>query len=564
MSHVIAEVKAGNVVAFVLYFLLVIGVGVFFFLKTKTDTGEKGFFLGGRKMNGIVSALSAGASDMSAWVLMGLPGAIYAAGLGQVWISIGLAIGTVLAWIFLAPRLRRYSILAQDSITIPQYLTNRFKSKRKELQVICAVIFVIVYCVYGASSIKAAGTLFNQIFGLDERIAMLISMIIIIAYLFLGGFNAVCWTDFFQGMIMLAALMLLPIVSVAVLKAPETASALPDNFWNMFAIGDNWWSSLATILTGLGWGLGYFGMPHIVVRYMSIKSEKEMKKSQIVGSTWTILILTFATVVALVGRKYLGASLEDASSTVFITLAQKAFPAFIGGLVITAILAASMSTADSQLLASSSAFASDIYKTTIRQNASEKEIVWVGRIVVIAASVVAFFIAFLGFGDKPIVPAFSTIMTLVSAAWAAFGAAFGPVLLLSLYNRRVNYKGATAGIIVGFVVDILWMILFNMEYYGMKSVAVNTELYEIIPGFIAGLATILLVSHFTEAPSKEITDLFDRATGAKSVETEAGKVIVDGVEYVEAAEAEREIAEEAVPASEDIIAAEASAASDEE
>ena len=530
MSNVISAVEAGNVVAFVLYFLLVVGVGIFFFIKNKTDTGEKGFFLGGRKMNGFVSALSAGASDMSAWVLMGLPGAIYAAGLGQVWISIGLAIGTVLAWILLAPRLRRYSILANDSITIPQYLTNRFKSKRKELQVICAVIFVLVYCVYGASSIKAAGTLFNQMFGLDERIAMLISMVIIIAYLFLGGFNAVCWTDFFQGMIMLLALMLLPIVSVAVLKVPETASALPANFYNMFKVADTPWSCIATILTGLGWGLGYFGMPHIVVRYMSIKSEKEMRKSQVVGSSWTILILAFATIVALVGRKYLGASLEGASSTVFITLAQKAFPVFIGGLVITAILAASMSTADSQLLASSSAFASDIYKTTIRKNASDKEIVWVGRIVVIAASVVAFLLAFLGFGDKPIVPAFSTIMSLVSAAWGAFGAAFGPVLLLSLYNRRVNYKGATAGIVVGFVVDILWMILFNMEYYGMTSVAYNIELYEIIPGFIAGLVTMILVSKFTEAPSAEVLALFDKATNAKSVEVgEDGVLVIDGV-----------------------------------
>ncbi|MBQ9369561.1 MAG: sodium/proline symporter [Clostridia bacterium] len=545
MNNVIAEVKAGNVVAFVLYFLLVIGVGVFFFLKNKSDTGEKGFFLGGRKMNGFVSALSAGASDMSAWVLMGLPGSIYAAGLGQVWISIGLAIGTVLAWILLAPRLRRYSILADDSITIPQYLTKRFKSDRKELQVICAVIFVLVYCVYGASSIKAAGTLFNQMFGLDERIAMLISMVIIIAYLFLGGFNAVCWTDFFQGMIMLVALMLLPIVSVAVLKAPEAAGALPENFYNMFKVANTPWGCVATILTGLGWGLGYFGMPHIVVRYMSIKSEKEMRKSQIVGSTWTILILTFATIVALVGRKYLGNALEGASSTVFITLAQKAFPVFIGGLVITAILAASMSTADSQLLASSSAFASDIYKTTIRKDASDKEIVWVGRIVVIVASVVAFFIAFLGFGDEPIVPAFSTIMTLVSAAWAAFGAAFGPVLLLSLYNRRVNYKGATAGIIVGFVVDILWMILFNMEYYGMKSVAYNTELYEIIPGFIAGLVTMIAVSYFTEKPSKEITDLFDKVATAKSVEVEDGVILIDGVAETAAT------AEEAAPALEE-------------
>jgi len=523
MNHLISgAINAGEIVAFVLYFVLVIGIGIFFFIKGKSEVGEKGFFLGGRKMNGLVSALSAGASDMSAWVLMGLPGAIYAAGLGQVWISIGLAIGTVLAWIFVAPRLRRYSILANDSITIPQYLTNRFKSKSKTLQVVSAVIFMVVYCVYGAASISACGDLFHFLFGLDQRIAMTISTIIIIAYLFLGGFNAVCWTDFFQGMIMLVALMLTPIVAAAVLDVPTAAtSVLPANFYNFLASGRFDWLSVATILTGLGWGLGYFGMPHIIVRYISIKSENEMKKSRIIGSTWTILILAMATVVALVGRKFLGDALvESGKQQIFIVLVRNSFAVvpFIGGLVITAILAASMSTADSQLLASSSAFASDVYKTSIRKEASDKEILWVGRIVVVVLSLLAFLIAMLGAGDTPIVPAFSTIMGLVSAAWGAFGAAFGPVILLSLYHRGMNYKGATAGIIVGFVVDILWMILFNMEYYGMKSVIYNTNLYEIIPGFIAGLATTFAVSYFTEKPSDEVTSLFDKVANAKSVE----------------------------------------------
>ena len=536
------NIKAGEIVAFVLYFLLVIGIGIFFFFRGKGDTGEKGFFLGGRKMNGLVSALSAGASDMSAWVLMGLPGAIYFYGMGQVWISIGLAIGTVLAWIFVAPKLRRYSILANDSITIPQYLTNRFKSKSKVLQIACAIIFIIVYCVYGAASINACGALFKTLFGMDERIAMTISTLIIIVYLFLGGFNAVCWTDFFQGMIMLIALMLTPIVAAAALHVPTGGGVLPANFYNMLSSGKFDWASIATILTGLGWGLGYFGMPHIIVRYISIKSEKEMKRSRLIGSSWTILILIMATVVALVGRKYLGDALnKDTASSVFIVLARKAFPAFIGGLIITAILAASMSTADSQLLASSSAFASDVYKTSIRKEASDKEIMWVGRIVVIVVSLLAFAIAMLGTGSKPIVPAFSTIMTLVSAAWAAFGAAFGPVILLSLYNRRVNYKGATVGIIVGFVADILWMILFNLEYYGMTSLVYNTELYEIIPGFIIGLLTMILVSYFTESPSQEVTNLFDIVKNAKGVE-----VAENGVPYLTDAEGN--------PIAEDILA----------
>ena len=532
MNLIATKVSSGEVVAFVLYFVLVIAIGVFFFMrgiKNKAESGEKGFFLGGRKMNGFVSALSAGASDMSAWVLMGLPGSIYFYGLGQVWISIGLMIGTVLAWIFVAPKLRRYSILANDSITIPQYLTNRFQSKSKVLQISSAIIFVIVYCVYGAASINACGSLFKTLFGMNERVAMTISTLIIIAYLFLGGFNAVCWTDFFQGMIMLLALMLTPIVAVGVLKIPTTGTGVPAHFYNWLSSGSFNWASVATILTGLGWGLGYFGMPHIIVRYMSIKSEKEMKKSKIVGIAWTFLILLMATIVALVARKYLGNAFVNNKNTIFIELARASFPAFIGGMIITAILAASMSTADSQLLASSSAFASDVYKTSIRKNASDREIMWVGRIVIIVASLLAFMIAMLGVGDKPIVPAFSTIMTLVSAAWAAFGAAFGPVILLSLYNRRVNYKGATAGIITGFVVDILWMILFNFEYYDMTSLAYNTQLYEIIPGFIAGLVTMIVVSYLTEKPSKEVTDLFDKVRAARSVElSENGELLING------------------------------------
>ncbi len=521
------KIQWGDIVAFALYFALVIFIGVYFFIKTRKDSGEKGFFLGGRKMNGLVSALSAGASDMSAWVLMGLPGSIYLYGLGQVWISIGLLIGTVLAWIFVAPRLRRYSILADDSITIPQYLTNRFKSKNHTLQIVSAIIFMIVYCVYGASSISACGTLFKTLFGLDERIAMIIATVIIVLYLFLGGFNAVCWTDFFQGMIMLVALMLTPIVALCVLKVEAGVNTdLPVNFYNMLASGKFDWASIATILTGLGWGLGYFGMPHIIIRYISIKSEGEMKRSRIIGCIWTGLILIMASVVALVARKYLGDSLVGNQQRVFILLARKVFPIFLGSLIITAILAASMSTADSQLLASSSAFASDIYKSKFRKDASDKEIVWVGRIVVVVISLLAFAIAMLGSGAKPIVPAFSTIMGLVSAAWAAFGASFGPVILLSLYNRRVNYKGVTAGIIAGFVSDILWMIFFNMEYYGMKSVIFNTELYEIIPGFIIGLATTILVSILTENPSEEVCALFDKVAGAKSVEVVNGQVVI--------------------------------------
>ena len=514
------KVEAGNVVAFVLYFALVIGIGIFFFIRDRKLSGEKSFFLGGRKMSGMVAALSAGASDMSACVLMGLPGSIYLYGIGQVWISVGLLIGTVLAWFLVAPRLRRYSILANDSITIPQYLTNRFLSTKKSLQVICAVIFVIVYCVYGASSISACGTLFKTLFNLDERIGMTIATVIIIAYVFLGGFNAVCWTDFIQGLLMLAALMITPIVALVMLKTSGTIAAgtIPANFYNPLVSGKFDWESISTILTGFGWGLGYFGMPHIIVRYISIKSEREIKKSRIIGISWTALILIMASVVGIVGRSYLGDSATNASTTVFIKMASTVFPIFLGGVIISAILAASMSTADSQLLAASSAFASDVYKTSIRKHASDKEILWAGRVIVVIISLVAFAIAMLGYGENPIVPAFATIMTLVSAAWAAFGAAFGPVIILSLFWRRLNYKGAVAGIVCGFVVDVLWMFLFNYEYYGGTSAIFNTNLYEIIPGFIAGMVAAIVTSLLTEAPSDEITALFDKVVSAKAVE----------------------------------------------
>ncbi len=357
--------------AFVLYLCLVVGIGIYFFVKAKQGTdGEKGYFLGGRQMKGMVAALSAGASDMSAWVLMGLPGSIYLYGMGQVWISVGLLIGTICAWVFVAPRLRRFSIRANDSITIPQYLTNRFLSDSKALQIICAVIFMVAYCIYSASSIVACGNLFNQVFGMEKSTAMIGATIIILLYTFLGGFNAVCWTDFFQGLLMLMALMAVPIIAVIFMGgasfAPVAAVETPENFYNLLSSGKFDWKSIADILSGLGWGLGYMGMPHILIRYMSIKSEAEMKKSRVIGSIWTTIILAMATVVGLVGHEFVGSALpEGEQSMVFITMVRTIFSGnglllFIAGILLSAILAASMSTADSQLLASSSAFSSDV------------------------------------------------------------------------------------------------------------------------------------------------------------------------------------------------------------
>ena len=509
-----------EVISFVAYFLLVLGVGIFFFFRGRKDQSEKGYFLGGRNMGGMVAALSAGASDMSAWVLMGLPGAIALYGLGQVWISIGLLIGTVCAWIFVAPRLRRFAIVADDAITVPQFLSNRFEAKNPTLRISCAVIFVVAYCIYAASSIVACGDLFSTVIpAVDKKTAMIIAASVIVVYTLLGGFNAVCWTDFFQGMLMLAALMAVPLVAVGFMKVngAPSAPAFDPNYYNFLSSGSLDWKSVSDILTGLGWGLGYFGMPHILVRYMAIKNDKEMKRSQIMGIIWITLILGMATMVGLVAHKFLGGDLDSSNSSLaFIEMIRYLFKygavALIGGLLLSAIVAASMSTADSQLLASSSSFASDIYKTTIRKKASDKEMMWVGRFAVLAVTIIALVIA--------MVPQLSNIMTLVSAAWSIFGASFGPAILLALFWKRFNYKGACAGIITGFAVSVLWMVLFNLEYYGFTSVIYGTNLYEIVPGFLVGLAVAVSVTLLTKKPSEEIQAMFEKVENFKDEDYE--------------------------------------------
>ena len=483
--------RIAEVVVFIIYLLFMVGIGIYFFVRNKND-GEKGYFLGGREMGPWVSALSAGASDMSAWVLMGLPASIYALGLGQIWIAVGLGIGYALSWIYEAPRLRRFSIVANDSITIPQYLTNRFLSRSKAVQVICAVIFLVAYTIYAASSIKACGTLFNTVIGIDARVAMYIAAVIIIGYTFLGGFSAVCWTDFFQGLLMLGALLVAPLFAVFMLDTAgaSTAAAIgaeTPSFWNPVA-------SWQDIVSGLGWGIGYVGMPHIIIRFMSVESQKSLKKSAKIGIAWTVLILIFAAIVGVVGRMFLGFDQEISdNSVVFLTMVRRIFPGVISGLLLSAILAAAMSTADSQLLAAASAFASDVYKPIFRKNqATDKEMLWAGRYVVLVIAVIAVIIASN--------PNAGSIMSLVSNAWGVFGAAFGPAIMLSLFWKRFTFSGAVAGIVVGAAVDILWLAFLA-----------GTGVYEIIPGAVAGLVAAVLVSLASKAPSKEVEALFDKA-----------------------------------------------------
>ncbi len=503
--------KIPELAAMLFYCVLLLFIGFYCFWKERKGTSsEKAYFLGSRGMNGWVSAFSAGASDMSAWILMGLPGSIYLYGVGQVWIAVGLFIGTVSAWIFIAPKLRRYSIVAGDAITIPQFLTNRFCTKRKGILVISAIVFMVTYCVYAAASLYACGTLFNTVLGMDPKIAMIIATVVIVFYTFFGGYNAVCWTDFFQGLLMLWALLFVPIMIVLMMNCDSfvaPAATIPENYWNWFSSGKSDWKSWSDIISGLGWGLGYAGMPHILIRYFSVSSEKEMKKSRIIGCIWFCLILLAASAVGLIGRKFLGDTLtatKDGNTLIFINMVRSVFEwiadgvglrmlwVFCAGFLLSAILAAAMSTADSQLLASSSAFASDLYKPLMRKNASDKEMMLAGRGIVIVIAVVAFVIASR--------PECKGLMNLVSCAWGAFGAAFGPVIILSLYWKRLTYAGALTGIVVGFVVDALWYIFWS-----------NTGIYEIVPGFIAGFISVIVVSLLSAKPSQAELDTFERA-----------------------------------------------------
>ena len=475
-----------EVIVFILYLLCMLSIGVFFFIKDRKG-GEKTFFLGDRKMGAWVGALSAGASDMSAWVLMGFPTSIYAFGLGKIWIPVGLVAGYAASWLIEAPRLRRFSIVSGDAITIPQYLSNRFLAKSKALQVICAVVFLLAYTVYAASSIKACGTLFHKVIGMDPMTAMYLAVFIIVGYTFMGGFSAVCWTDFFQGMLILGAMLLAPVFALFVLEFSGEAIDASSHYWNPAA---DW----RDVVSGLAWGLGYFGMPHIIIRFMSISSQKTLKRSAWIGITWTVLILLFAVLIGVVGRLDFGMDADmTKNELVFVQMVRRIFPGVISGILLSAVLAASMSTADSQLLSASSSLASDVYKPIVRKNrASDRELMWVGRFVVLAVAVVALVIASN--------PNSGSIMGLVENAWGLFGAAFGPAILLSLFWRKFNFAGAVAGIVVGAAVDICWIIFLK-----------QTGVYEILPGFAAGAVAAFVAAKLAGTPSEEVMKLYDDA-----------------------------------------------------
>ncbi len=476
-----------TILSFVLYLVGMLTIGMIFYLRTKNLSD---YVLGGRQLGGAVAALSAGASDMSGWLLLGLPGAMYAGGMNNVWIGIGLVMGAYLNWQFVAKRLRIYTEFANDSITLPDYLENRFEDKSRILRVTSAVVILIFFTIYTSAGMVGGAILFETTFGLDYQAALWVGAVVIVSYTFLGGYMAVCWTDFFQGIMMFLALITVPMIvvgrvggwDVAVNKIATMNMEYVDIFSGMTLMG---------IVSLMVWGLGYFGQPHILARFMSVKLPSEVPKAQLVGMTWMVLSMFGAIFTGFLGIAYFADAPLENSETVFIGLTQALFNPWVAGFLLAAILAAIMSTIDSQLLVCSSAIAEDFYKQIFRRQATQKELVWVGRISVLVIAVIAILLA----NDPE-----SKVLGLVAYAWGGFGAAFGPVVLFSLFWKRMTRNGALVGMILGAVTVIVWKQIEGGWF----------DLYEILPGFVLCSLAIVIVSLLDKAPSREITRGFDQ------------------------------------------------------
>lgn len=493
--------------AFALYLLMMIIVGI---VCARQSKDAEDYFLGGRKLNGWVAALSAQASDMSGWLLMGLPGSIYALGTGQGWIAIGLFLGTVFNWLCISRRLRRYTIRAGNALTLPTYFENRFHDKKRILLFLSSVTIVIFFLVYTASALAAGGKLFNSVFGIDYRIALTIGAGVILVYTFMGGFLAVCVTDFIQGSLMLVALLTVPLLAWRLLGACGTTEVLNASFEGGAAAFLSMTSDangryrLVDIISQLAWGLGYCGMPHILVRFMAVRDEKELKKSKGIAILWVALSLGFACVIGVIGRAYLHPVLltDGAQEKVFIEMIIKLFTQdmrlpIIAGLFLCGILAAIMSTADSQLLVSASSVAEDIVRGVIKRDADDKTVLRISRITVVVIAVLAYVIAL-----NPN----SSIMGLVSNAWAGLGSAFGPIVLLSLFWKRTNFQGAVAGILSGALTVIVWDYI---PFMGGQTPGTVTGLYSLLVGFAVSALMIVAVSLLTPAPDESILQEFE-------------------------------------------------------
>lgn len=506
----------GILVVIIAYLCLVIYIGIRFAKKNESSAD---FYLGGRKLGPLVTAMSAEASDMSSYLLMGLPGLAYLSGLADCgWTIIGLAVGTYLNWLFTARRLRRYSQVT-GSYTLPQFFSARYHDKKNILGVIAALVIIVFFIPYTASGFAACGKLFNSLFGLDYTMGMLLAAIVIVGYTTAGGFLAASTTDFIQSIVMTIALLFVLIFSTisagGIGAVVENAKELP-GFFSFFTTysettGTGSTYSLLTIITTLSWGLGYFGMPHILLRFMAIEDEKKLKLSRRVASVWVVIAMFIALAIGVVGRAMSGVGIIDTltgsdTETIIVKIADLVagygiLPALMAGIVLAGILASTMSTADSQLLAASSSVSEDILKGGFKLKISEGQSMVAARVVVVVIAILGVFIA----RDPD-----SSVFGIVSFAWAGFGAAFGPVMICSLFWKRTTLAGAIAGMVSGGVMVFVWKYLVA-PIGGVFSV------YELLPAFIVGIVMIVVVSLLTGKPDASIEEEFELAKSKKEL-----------------------------------------------
>lgn len=480
-------------ITFVIYLFFMLFIGWYFYKRTSNLSD---YILGGRGLNSWVTSMSAQASDMSGWLLLGLPGYAYLAGLESAWLLLGLITGTYLNWKFVAERLRKYTFIAGNSITLPDYFENRFRTKSHLLRMISAIFILIFFLIYTSSGFVAGAKLFSSVFDLPYWVALLSGVFVIIAYTFLGGFMAVSWTDLIQGTIMFFAIILVPIAGVMELGGIEaTTSAIAEkniNYFGFFTNVSGESLSIIAVVSLLAWGLGYFGQPHILARFMAIKKSTMISKSRHIAMVWSTVSLIAAVALGMIGYVLISPELNEVTSeTVFMVMVQELIHPLLAGSLLAAILAAIMSTADSQLLVASSALTEDLYRFIIKRKISEEELVFVSRLAVILIAVIAFFIAL----DPS-----SSVLDLVAYAWAGFGATFGPLVLFSLYWKRMTAEGAIWGIITGGITVVVWKQLSGGVF----------DMYEIVPGFIVSVLAIIIISLNSKEPSQEILEEFEK------------------------------------------------------
>ncbi|WP_051486469.1 sodium/proline symporter PutP [Brachybacterium phenoliresistens] len=505
-----------KIIAVGVYFAVMLAIGLYAYRKT-TDGDD--YMLGGRGLHPFTAALSAGASDMSGWLLMGLPGALYITGMVEAWIAIGLTVGAALNWIFVAPRLRKYTQVAKNSITLPSFFENRLQDRSRVLRVAAGVVVLVFFTFYVSSGMVAGGIFFQSTFGGSYVVGMLVVAGITVLYTLFGGFLGATYTDMVQGSIMLLALIAVPITAVIVVGGPaEMMTSVHEanpQFGSMIA-----GVSVIAVISNLAWGLGYFGQPHIIVRFMALRTSRDAKYGATFGIGWMILCVIGAILTAMSGLAYFqqnpGAVLTDAENgeSVFLDLSQFLFHPLIAGFLLAAVLAAIMSTISSQLIVTSSALVEDLLGIFGKRSSAKAEL-WFGRIGVLVVSLVAGILA---------IQRNNTILDLVGFAWAGFGSAFGPLVILSLFWRRLTAPGAIVGMISGAVVAFVWGKTELGTLFGL----LDSALYEIIPGFLVSLVLTIVVSLATRPPSAEVLADFETAHGEIDESHEAQKAAKAG------------------------------------